>query len=88
MFAYTSFHINNSYRETIKLKSLGRICNKRGNGRIKLRVDNDGEDRSRRPDVTAQPCVDTGKAFEGSAGPPSRAWRVSRTRVGGTVSRT
>jgi hypothetical protein len=28
MFAYTSFHINNSYRETIKLKSLGRICNK------------------------------------------------------------
>jgi hypothetical protein len=52
------------------------------------RVDNDGEDRSRRPDVTAYPCAVTEKAFEGSAGPPSRARRVSRTRVGDTVSRS
>jgi hypothetical protein len=51
------------------------------------RADSDGEDRSRRPDVTAQSCVDTEKAFEGSTGPPSRARRVSHTEVGGTVSR-
>jgi hypothetical protein len=51
------------------------------------RADSDGEDRSRRPDVTAYPCVVTKKAFEGSAGPPSRARRVGRTGAGGTVSR-
>jgi hypothetical protein len=51
------------------------------------RVDSDGKDRSRRPDVTAWPCIVTEKAFEGTAGPPSRTWRVSRTGVGGTVSR-
>jgi hypothetical protein len=34
------------------------------------RVDSDGEDRSRRPDVTAWPCVVTRKVFEGSAGHP------------------
>jgi hypothetical protein len=33
------------------------------------RVDSDGEDCSRRPDVTARPCVVTEKAFEGAAGP-------------------
>jgi hypothetical protein len=52
------------------------------------RVDSDGEDRSRRPDVTAWPCIVTEKAFEGATGPPSRARRVSRTGVGGTVSRS
>jgi hypothetical protein len=52
------------------------------------RVDNDGDDRSRRPDVTAWPCVSKGKTFEGAPGPPSRARRVSRTGVGGTVSRS
>jgi hypothetical protein len=52
------------------------------------RVDNDGDDRSRRPDVTAWPCVITEKTFEGAAGPPSRARRVSRTGVGGTASRS
>jgi hypothetical protein len=31
------------------------------------RVDSNGVDRSRRPDVTAWPCVITEKAFEGSA---------------------
>jgi hypothetical protein len=51
------------------------------------RVDSDGKDRSRWPDVTAWPCIVTEKAFEGVAGPPSRARRVSRTGVGGTVSR-
>jgi hypothetical protein len=50
------------------------------------RVDSDGKDRSRRPDVTTWPCVVTEKAFEGVAGPPSRVRRVSRTGVGGTVS--
>jgi hypothetical protein len=43
------------------------------------RVDSDGKDRSRRPDVTALPCIVTEKAFEGAAGPPSRARHVSRT---------
>jgi hypothetical protein len=33
------------------------------------RADSDGDDRSRRPDVTAQSCVDTRKAFEGPAAP-------------------
>jgi hypothetical protein len=51
------------------------------------RVDSDGDDRSRHPDFTAWPCVITEKTFEGAAGPPSRARRVSRTRVGGVVSR-
>jgi hypothetical protein len=52
------------------------------------RADSNGDDRSRQPDVTAQSCVDTGKAFEGSAAPPpSKARHVSRTEVGGTVSR-
>jgi hypothetical protein len=52
------------------------------------RVDGDGDDRSRRPDVTAWSCVSTEKTFEGAAGPPSRARCVSRTGVGGTVSRS
>jgi hypothetical protein len=52
------------------------------------RVDSDGDDRSRRPDVAAWPCVITEKTFEGAAGPPSRARRVSRTGVGGTASRS
>jgi hypothetical protein len=51
------------------------------------RVDSDRKDRSRRPDVTAWPYIVTEKAFEGAAGPPSRARRVSRMGVGGTVSR-
>jgi hypothetical protein len=34
------------------------------------RVDSDEEDRSRRPDVTAWPCVVTEKVFEGAAAPP------------------
>jgi hypothetical protein len=54
------------------------------------KADSDGEDRSRRPNVTVQSCVVIEKAFapfEGSAGPPSRARRVSRTKVGGTVPR-
>jgi hypothetical protein len=50
------------------------------------RVDSDGDDRSRRPDVTAWPYVITEKTFESPAGPPSRARRVSRTVVGGTAS--
>jgi hypothetical protein len=33
------------------------------------RVDSDGDDRSRRPDVTVWPCVITEKTFEGVAGP-------------------
>jgi hypothetical protein len=33
------------------------------------RVDSNGKDHSRRPDVTAWPCVVTEKAFEGAAGP-------------------
>jgi membrane-associated protease RseP (regulator of RpoE activity) len=33
------------------------------------RVDSDEDDRSRRPDVTAWPCVITEKVFEGAAGP-------------------
>jgi hypothetical protein len=51
------------------------------------RVDSDGNDRSRQPDVTAWPCVRTEKTCEGAAGPPSRARRVSRTGVGGAASR-
>jgi hypothetical protein len=50
------------------------------------RVDSDGGDRSRRPDIMAWSCVSTEKIFKGAAGPPSRARRVSRTGVGGTVS--
>jgi hypothetical protein len=42
---------------------------------------------SRRPSVTTWPCKFTRKWFEGVAGPPSRARRVSRTGVGGAVSR-
>jgi hypothetical protein len=52
------------------------------------RVDSDGDDRSRRPDVTAWPCVSTKETFEGAASPPSRARCVSRTGVGGTASRS
>jgi hypothetical protein len=52
------------------------------------RVDGDEDDGSRRPDVMAWPCVITEKTFEGAAGPSSRARRVSRTGVGGTVSRS
>jgi hypothetical protein len=33
------------------------------------RVDSDGDDRSRRPDVTVWPCVITEKTFEGAAPP-------------------
>jgi hypothetical protein len=33
------------------------------------RVDSDGDDQSRRPDVTAWPCVSTEKTFEGAACP-------------------
>jgi hypothetical protein len=33
------------------------------------RVDSDGDDRSRRSDVTAWPCVSTKKTFKGAAGP-------------------
>jgi hypothetical protein len=51
------------------------------------RVDNDGDDHSRRPDVTAWPCVITEKVFEGAVGPPSRARCISRMGVGGAVSR-
>jgi hypothetical protein len=52
------------------------------------RVDSDGDDRSHRPDVTAWSCIVAEKAFESAAGPLSRARRVSRTGVGGTVSRS
>jgi hypothetical protein len=52
-----------------------------------LRVDSDGKDRSRRPDVTAWPSIVMEMAFEGAAAPPSRARRVSCTGVGGAVSR-
>jgi hypothetical protein len=52
------------------------------------RFDSDGDDRSRRPDVTTWPCIVTTKAFEGAAGPPSRARCVSRMGVGGTVSQS
>jgi hypothetical protein len=34
------------------------------------RVDSDGKDRSRRPDITAWPYVVTKKVFEGAVGPP------------------
>jgi hypothetical protein len=37
---------------------------------------------SRRPTVMIWPCRFTRKRFEGAAGPPSRARRVSRTGVG------
>jgi hypothetical protein len=50
------------------------------------RVDSDGKDRSRRPDVTAWPCTVTKKVFEGVAD-PLRGIGVSRTGVGGSVSR-
>jgi hypothetical protein len=50
------------------------------------RADSDGDDRSRRPDVMAWPCIGTQKTFEGATGPPSRARRVSRTGAGGIVS--
>jgi hypothetical protein len=52
------------------------------------RVGSDGKDRSRRPDVTTRPCVVTEKVFEGTAGPPLRAQRVSRTGLGGAVSQS
>jgi hypothetical protein len=52
------------------------------------KVDSDGDDRSRRPDVTAWPCVSKEKTFEGAVSPTSRARRVSRTGVGGTASRS
>jgi hypothetical protein len=52
------------------------------------RDDSDGKDRSRRPDVTAWPCIVIEKAFEGAAGPLSRARQVSRMGVGSTVSRS
>jgi hypothetical protein len=52
------------------------------------RVDRDGKDRSRRPNVTTWSCIVTEKAFEGAAGPPSRVRRISRTGVAGTVSRS
>jgi hypothetical protein len=52
------------------------------------RVDSNGEDRSRRPDVMVWPCIVTEKVFEGAAGPPSRARHVSHTGVGGIVSRS
>jgi hypothetical protein len=52
------------------------------------KVDSDGEDRSRRPDVTVWPRVVTEKVFDGAAGPPLRARRVIRTGVGGIVSRS
>jgi hypothetical protein len=45
------------------------------------RIDGDGKGRSRRPDVTAWPCIVTEKAFEGAVGPPSRARRVSEDHV-------
>jgi hypothetical protein len=54
------------------------------------RADNDGEDRSRRPDVTAWSCVVIEKAFapiRGFRRTPSRARRVSRMKLGGTVPR-
>jgi hypothetical protein len=34
------------------------------------RVDSDGDDRSRRPDVTAWSYIVTEQAFEGAAAPP------------------
>jgi hypothetical protein len=43
---------------------------------------------SRRPSVMVLPCGFTRKQFEGVAGPPSRARRVSHTGVGGTVPRS
>jgi hypothetical protein len=43
---------------------------------------------SRRPNVMACPCRFTRKWFEGVAGPPSRARRVSLTGVGGAVPRS
>jgi hypothetical protein len=52
------------------------------------RVDSDGEDHSCRPDVTVWHRVVTEKVFEGAAGSPSRARRISRTGVGDTVSRS
>jgi hypothetical protein len=42
---------------------------------------------SLRPSIMTWPCKITGKWFEGVAGPPSRARRVSRTGAGGAVSR-
>jgi hypothetical protein len=42
---------------------------------------------SRRSSVMTWPCKFMRKWFEGVAGPPSRALRVSRTGVGGAVSR-
>jgi hypothetical protein len=44
--------------------------------------------RSRRPDVMVWPCGTTREGFEGATGPPSWARCVSRTGVGGTVSRS
>jgi hypothetical protein len=44
--------------------------------------------RSRRPDVMVWPCRVTRGGLEGAAGPPLRARRVSRTKVGDTLSRS
>jgi hypothetical protein len=44
--------------------------------------------RPRRPDVMVWPCRVMREGFEGAAGPPSWARRVSRTGVGGTASRS
>jgi hypothetical protein len=56
----------------------------RGGGRLQLTV---AGMVPRRPSVLAWPCKVTGKHFEGVAGPPSGAWHVSRTGVGGAASR-
>jgi hypothetical protein len=40
---------------------------------------------SRRPNIMACPCRFTRKWFEGVAGPLSKALRVIRTGVGGTM---
>jgi hypothetical protein len=55
------------------------------------RADSDGEDRSRRPYVMVESCVNIGKVFvpfRGFRRPLSRARRASRTKVGGTVPRS
>jgi hypothetical protein len=52
------------------------------------RADSDGDDPSRRPDITVWSCKSAQKIFEGVAGPPLTVRRVSRTGVGGIVSRS
>jgi hypothetical protein len=44
--------------------------------------------RSHQPDVTVWPCRVTRRGLEGAAGPPSGAWRVSRTKASGTRPRS